>query len=184
VSDLIRIAVVIAVVVYVIGRQLRGEPLRGRRVVLLPVILTVIGIVDLGGNHVAVRPVDVACLVIGGVVAGVIGLAQGAVMRLESRSGTLWGQLPIAGLWLWLLLIVTRLAMAGVADGLDAKVAASSSTILLMLGISRLGQAAAVVSRARSAGIPFAPEKDGQSFLPGLTGSSTTGHGENPRDER
>ena len=42
-SEVIRVLVVIAVIGYVIGRQLMGEPLRGKRVVLLPVILAVAG---------------------------------------------------------------------------------------------------------------------------------------------
>jgi hypothetical protein len=40
VSEVIRVLAVIAVIGYVIGRQLMGEPLRGKRVVLLPVVLT------------------------------------------------------------------------------------------------------------------------------------------------
>jgi hypothetical protein len=179
VSDFIRIIAVLAIVAYVIGRQLVGEPLRGKRVVLLPVILTVIGFFDLGGHNTPVRPVDVACLVIGGVVVAGIGLAQGAALRLESRNGSLWGQMPIKGLWLWLLLVGSRIVMTVIASGMNAHVAASSSTILLMLGISRLGQATAVLPRAMSAGIPFAPEKDGSSYLSGLTGSGGTRYPEN-----
>ena len=168
-SDFFSVIAVIAVVGYVISRQLTGEALRGKRVVLLPVILTVIGIADLGSNKVSVRPVDIACLVVGAIVVAGIGALQGAVTRLESRNGSLWGQLPVRGLWLWLLLILARVTMMLVADGLDAKVAASGATILLMLGINRLGQAAVVVIRAMAAGIPFAPEKDGRVFLAGLT---------------
>jgi hypothetical protein len=172
VSEPIEIVAVVAIIAYIIGRQLLGEPLRGKRVVLLPAVLTVIGLLDLRSDKLAIRPVDVACLVIGGVVVAGIGLAQGAVMRLESRNGALWGQLPVKGLWLWLLLVGSRVLMTVVADGLDAKVAASSSTILLMLGISRLGQAAVVLPRALPAGIPFAPEKDGTTFLGGRTGQA------------
>ena len=40
-SEVIRVLAVIAVIGYVIGRQLTGQPLRGKRVVLLPVILAV-----------------------------------------------------------------------------------------------------------------------------------------------
>jgi hypothetical protein len=174
VSAAIEIIAGIGIVAYVIGRQLMGEPLRGKRVVLLPVILTVIGVLDLGGSKVHVRPIDIACLVVGGIIVAGIGAAQGLVTRLENRNGHLWGQLPVKGLWLWALLVASRVVMTLVAHGLGAEVAASSSTILLMLGISRLGQAAVVLPRAMSAGIPFAPEKDGASFLAGLTGSAPT----------
>lgn len=170
-SDFITIVAVFAVIGFVIGRQLIGEPLRGKRVVMLPVVLTVIGLTDLGGSHhQPVTPTDIACLVVGGLLVTGIGLAQGCVTRLESRDGALWGQMPVKGLWLWALLIATRLAMTGVAVMLGAHVAASSSTILLMLGINRLAQAAVVVPRAMSAQISFAPEKDGKVFLANLSG--------------
>ena len=169
-SQLLPILAVIAIVVYVIGRQLVGEQLRGKRVILLPAILTVIGVANLAsskGHHIGIA--DVVCLALSAVIAAGIGLAQGRAMRLESRNGALWAQLPVQGLWLWLALLVSRVAMIVVAHGLDAKVAASSATILLMLGINRLAQAAVVVPRSIQAGIPFAPEKDGSVFLANLT---------------
>ena len=176
-SGILPILAVIAVVAYVVGRQLIGEPLRGKRVVLLPAILAVIGIANLGGAHDHghhIQPVDVACLVAGGLVVAAIGVAQGLAMRLESRNGSLWGQLAPKALWLWLLLIASRVVMVAIADGVHAHVAASSATILLMLGINRLGQAAVVVPRALAAGIPFAPEKDGKVFMAGLTAGRPT----------
>jgi hypothetical protein len=68
VSEVIRVLAVIAVIGYVIGRQLMGEPLRGKRVVLLPVVLTVAGAADLGTHGRHVKPADVVFLVISGVV--------------------------------------------------------------------------------------------------------------------
>jgi hypothetical protein len=146
-----------------------GEPLRGRRVILLPVILTAVGVADVGGKgrHLAVA--DIVCLVVGGLIVVAIGLVQGKALRLSSRDGSLWAQMPLNGLWLWLALVGSRVLMTLVASGVDAKVAASSTTIVLMLGINRLAQAAAVVFRARVAGIPFAPEKDGRVLFAGLT---------------
>jgi hypothetical protein len=48
-----------------------------------------------------------------------------------------------------------------------AHVAASTTPLLFTLGLNRLGQAAVIASRAVLAGIPFAPEKDGSTFLSG-----------------
>lgn len=170
-SDFIRIIAVIGIIAFVIGRQLVGEPLRGKRVVVLPVILTVIGLSDLGSRSQPVKPNDIVFLVIGGVLAAGIGVAQGSIMRLESRNGALWGQMPLKALWLWVLLIGSRLLVTGAADVAGAHVAGSTSTILLMLGINRLAQAAVVLPRALSANVPFAPEKDGKTFLAGLSGN-------------
>ncbi|MBO3679145.1 hypothetical protein [Streptomyces sp. NEAU-YJ-81] len=154
----------VAVVVALIARQLRGEALTGRRLMLLPVVLTVIGIADLSRHDRHPTSVDVVCLVIGALLAAGIGAAQGATIRLERRAGVLWARMPAVGLWLWALLVVTRVGMMAVAHVVDANVAASSATILLMLGVNRLGQALVLVPRVMSSGMVFAPERDGRTF--------------------
>lgn len=162
---MLEVLAVIAIVVYVIGRQLLGESLRGKRVVLLPAILTIVGLTRLGGSGHHVHALDVACLVAGGVIAAAIGAGQGAVMRLEHRDGGLWGRMPVSGLLLWVALVCSRLAMTVLASALGAHVAASTAPIVLMLGVNRLGQAAVITRRALASGIPFAREKDGSVFL-------------------
>ncbi len=84
--------------------------------------------------------------------------------RLERRDGYLWAQLPKQGLWLWGGLLVSRLAVTGIAHVTGAHVAAGTTAILLMLGLNRAAQALVVAPRAIAAGIPFAPEKDGTVF--------------------
>lgn len=158
---MIDVLAVIAIAALVIGRQLMGEPLRGKRVVLLPAVLTVVGLTRLHGHGHSPGAADVALLVAGGVVAVAIGLAQGAVVRLSERDGGLFGQMPARGLWLWAALIATRLLTTALAHASGAHVAASSAPILLMLGLNRLGQAAVIAGRAHLAGIAFAPEPDG-----------------------
>lgn len=173
-SEVLRVLAVIAIVAYVIGRQLNGEPLRGKRVVLLPAILAVIGVIDLSKHGHHVQPADVVCLVISSIIAVSIGLLQGRMMRLESRNGALWGQMPVRSLCLWALLVGSRLIMTVIALAIGAKVAGSSAPIVMLLGINRLGQAAIVMRHALATGIPFAPEKDGKTFLAGkITGPAS-----------
>jgi hypothetical protein len=174
------VLVVIAIIGYVIGRQLLGEPLRGKRVVVLPVILAVAGAADLGTHGHHVRPADVVCLVISGLIVVTIGLLQGRKMRLESRNGALWGQMPVRGLWLWVLLVASRLIMTVIALAVGAKVAGSSAPIIMLLGINRIGQAVIVMRHALATGIPFAPEKDGRSFLSGVLSGQVGGAGSRP----
>lgn len=154
----------VAVVVALIARQLRGEALTGRRLMLLPVVLTVIGIADLSRHGRHPTTIDVVCLVVGALLAAAVGAAQGTTIRLERRAGVLWARMPAAGLWWWVLLVVTRVGMMVVAHLVGAKVAASSATILLMLGVNRLGQALVLVPRVMSSGMEFAPERDGRTF--------------------
>jgi hypothetical protein len=168
VSPLVEVVAGIAVVGYVIGKQLRGEPLRQKRVVLLPVVLTVVGALQLGGGAHPVGPLDLALLVPGAVAAIGIGLGQGWMMQLEPRNGTLWGRMPVRSLWLWLALISSRLLLTGLAVALGASAAAATTTILLMLGLNRLGQAAVIVLRAQAAGIPFTPEEPSREGYAGI----------------
>ena len=165
----LEIIAVIGIIGFIIFRQVQGEPLRGKRAVLLPAILTVIGVTDLHGTNGAhLGTADITALVIGTAGSALIGLAFGAVMRLEARGGYLWAQLPMRWLWLWGAMVAWRLVAFGLADAMHAHVAASSSTLLFSLGVNRLAQAAVIVPRAMAMGVPFAPEKDGQTFLSGL----------------
>jgi hypothetical protein len=160
VSTVLTVAAVVAVIIYVISRQLKGEPLRAKRVLVLPAVLAVVGLVDLNGSK-GVNGADIACIAASALMAAGIGAAQGARMRLEHRDGGLWGQMPVRSLWLWGALILSRLAVAVVAVPLGAHLASSTGSILLVLGLNRLAQALVITLRATAAGIPFAAEKDG-----------------------
>jgi len=162
--SLLTVVVAVGLIAYLIGQQVAGTALRGKRVVALPAVLTVIGIADISSSKVHPGATDIVLLVIGAVIAIAVGLGLGAMTRLERRDGSLWAQLPMRGLWLWGGLIVSRLVIVGIAHESGASVAAGTSAILLTLGLNRVAQALVVVPRAITAGIPFAPEKDGTVF--------------------
>jgi hypothetical protein len=162
--SLLTVLAVIGIVVYVIGKQLVGSALSGKRLVVLPAVLTVIGIVEISGSKSPLHVIDVVLLVASASIAVAIGAILGAITRLERRDGYLWAQLPKHGLWLWGGLFASRLAITGIADVSGAHLAAGTSAILLTLGLNRVAQALVVVPRAIAAGIPFAPEKDGSVF--------------------
>ena len=164
----LEILAVIAVIGFVIYQQLAGQALRGKRVVLLPVILTVIGFTDLRSSSVHLQSADIVCLVIGAAGSIAIGLGFGAITRLESRNGSLWAQMPVRGLWLWGAMVAWRGVIILLAAGMHAHVAGSTTTLLFTLGLNRLAQAAVIVPRAMAAGVPFAPEKDGKTFMAGV----------------
>ncbi len=158
------VLVAIGIVVYAIGQQLVGSALSGKRVVALPAVLTVIGIIDISSQKSHPHATDIVMLVVSAAIAIATGAGLGAMTRLERRDGHLWAQLPKQGLWLWGGLIISRLVISGVAHAAGAQVAAGTAAILLMLGLNRAAQALVLVPRAIAAGIPFAPEKDGTVF--------------------
>jgi hypothetical protein len=162
----LEIVVAIGVVGFVIYQQVAGGPVQGRRLILLPAVLTVVGFLDLHGAK-NLHPADVVWLTVGAIGSLLIGLAFGAITRLQERDGALWSQLPLRGLWLWAALIAWRALIMVLAAKSGAHVAASTTPLLFTLGLNRLGQAAVVAARGMAAGIQFAPEKDGRTFLSG-----------------
>lgn len=155
----------VAVVALMIASQVKGQALRGKRVLALPAVLLVVGLAGLSNFH-PVSPLDVALIGTSVLVAVVIGTAQGRCMHLEERDAGLWGRMPAGGLWLWAALILSRLLVTVVAVALGAKAASSTDAVLLVLGVNRLAQAGVVTLRALAAGVAFAPEKDGRVFGP------------------
>lgn len=155
------IVVVAVIIAWVIGRQLAGEPLRARRLIGSPIVLTVIGVVDVATSS-EPRPAAAGLVLIaaGLVIAGMTGILQGRRMRLEARHGYLWGQMPASVLWLWAAYFAGRGAVDVIGYAVHAQLATSSAVLLLGVGVNRLAQAAVVAPRALAAGIPFAPETD------------------------
>jgi hypothetical protein len=159
VSGVETIIVVIAIMAYSVGRQIVGEPLRIKRLIGLPAALTVMGIVDVVNSKGAgPTRLDIILILAGCAVNAVIGLGQGRLMNLESRSGYLWGQMPKSVLWWWGAKIASGVILDGIGHALGAGIAVTSAVMLLRLGVNRLGQAAVVAPRALASGIPFAPE--------------------------
>lgn len=167
------VVLVVVIIGFVIFKQVQGEPLRAKRVVLRPLLLTVGGFADLHLTNAHLSSADITCLAIGTAGSAVIGCGFGALIRIESREGYLWGQLPVIGLWLWVLLVGWRVAVMVIASSMHAHIAASTSTLLFSLGINRLAQAAVLLPRAMAMGVPFAPDAPAGSdrgLLTGLVG--------------
>lgn len=174
--SLLTVVAAIGIIGYVIWQQVAGTALTGRRTVVLPAILTVIGILDLTGHNAHPNTADAVLLVVSAAIAIAVGAGLGLMTRLERRDGYLWARLSKQGLWLWGGLIVSRLIITGIAHATGAHIAAGTTAILLVLGLNRVTQALVIVPRAVAAGIPFAPEKDGKVFGAGWF-AQTNGRG-------
>jgi hypothetical protein len=84
------VLVAIGIVVFVIGQQVVGSTVSGKRLVVLPAVLTMIGILDISGQRSHPDAMDIVLLVVSAVIAIAIGVGLGAMTRLERRDGHLW----------------------------------------------------------------------------------------------
>lgn len=154
-SNLLEIVALAAAVAYVVISQVRGQSLQAKRLVMVPAVLIVIGTMGLAGMP-GFRAADMACITASALVAVATGVGQGAMTRIEARAGAAWGKLPPRGLWLWAALILSRVAVMVVAHNIGAEAAASLDSVVVVLGVNRLAQAAAIVARAGRAGLQLA----------------------------
>ncbi len=151
------ILLVVAAVGYVLWSRMKGQPLKLKRLLVLPAILTVLGITDLTGSSAPhLTPKDIAFLVIGAVISAVLGAARGATIELYPQRGELWQRYRRITVGLWITLIATKLVVLVIASAVGASAGGGTSSLLLCLGVSLLAEAAIVGPRARSTGLPFA----------------------------
>lgn len=152
---LLNIVIGIALVGYIASKQLRWTRTDRAGVWRLPLILAVIGVINLSSTakNLTVGAPDITMIAIELVVATAIGLVMGRLTvfrvaespdskgrRIEARSGP-------AGAVLWVVLIVVRIGLDVVGGALGAHLLTATGVILLTVAASRA--AAALVMDAR-----------------------------------
>lgn len=142
---------ILALLVNLIVRQVKGQYMDLRRLWGVPVILTVLGVVYLPLTVHGINRADVGLVAIAVIMAVVVGLALGAWTtacrapepdrrgrRVIIRSG--W-----KGGLVWLAFIAARLALQPLAAAWHAPLVTSAGVILILVAIAR-GLMAVVVS--------------------------------------
>jgi membrane protein CcdC involved in cytochrome C biogenesis len=153
--------IAVAVIVLLMVRRFMGEPLEARRLILPPVILVILGgysLSQIDFPAAAQHPVtDGAVLGLGAVVAVLGGVVRGLTVRVFVQNGHVWYRYTLVTLAVWLGLVVLRIGQLFAGRALHADQAVLSAGLLLVLGLSFLGEAAIVGRRAIATGAPFAP---------------------------
>ena len=148
----------LAVVVFFIVRQRKSDRFRERSLIF-PVGLGIYGVILLAdtSKHHALTVASGILLVLSALASVGFGVIRGRTIELFVRGGELWERATwttIAAGWGGLLL--ARVALIGVAAAIGAKVAASPTSIPLMLAITLAAQMLVVRERARATGVPIA----------------------------
>jgi hypothetical protein len=152
VMEIAQILLIVAVLAYVIGRRMVGQPYTPGRALTVPAIMVGYGLFELTKVHVG--PVAVAVLAVETMIGVAFGVVRGLTIRLFERDGYLWYRYTPWTIVLWIVTVAARLGMMiGVrAMGTDLPTA----TLVAALGVSLLGEAAVVLPRARRTGVPMA----------------------------
>jgi hypothetical protein len=186
-SGPVQVVLILAAVCYVMVRRMRGEPAQGKRLLLLPAVLVVLGLSDMPGD--VNGAVSVLFLVATGAISVVLGGLRGVSVRVSERDGVAFVNYTGVTVALWVVNLVVKFganAVLAVLDGHD--VAAVSNSLFLTLGAGMLAEGAVVLIRVLRGGarVMWAAGEDGgphttSPFLDGLRdrvpGGATTGPG-------
>ncbi|MER7582128.1 DUF1453 domain-containing protein [Kitasatospora sp. NPDC097691] len=152
----VHVALIAAVVVVVVVRRLRGEPLNARDLFAPPVVLTGLGAWALLQRH-GLGAGDYAWVAAGAGLGVALGAARGATVRVYEREGVLWQRYTGRTFLVAALSLAVMTGFAALAE--RGGLAPDARPVQLSIGVGFLGEALVVGYRGLSSGVPFAPER-------------------------
>lgn len=155
----IDILLIIVGVGYVLARRMIGQLLEIKSLLVLPVVLTGIGVSDVAHLH-HVDGASVAVLAASVAISVGLGLVRGRTVHLGVRGGALWMRYRVSSVLLWVLNIVLKAALLPVEHAASPHAAsAAGHGLLLAIGLGILAESAVVLVRAMQTDTAVAWEK-------------------------
>jgi len=139
----------IALVLFIIYRQLVKRPVESRQLVVLPLVLAALGLTNLNHEPPATSAA-VSTLVASLASAVVFGLARGVSVRVWQEAGTVLRQGTAITLALWVIAIALRIGIGAIAhrDGVAQSV--TFGELPLFLGVTLAAQNVVIWMRAQA----------------------------------
>lgn len=153
--DVLKTLLVVGLVVYVVARRMMGEPLVARDVYVPPVVL-----VAIGGHGVLeqdLSALDAGWLAVTVLLGVAFGALRAATAVVYPKDGVLWQRYTWKTLVVWVITFAVSLGVGALA--VMAGMHAETRSMPLSIGVGLLGEALVILIRARTAGVPFAPDK-------------------------
>jgi hypothetical protein len=154
-STNVQILLFLAIIVWRLVRKMQERPVKTDAARWrLPLILTGLGAFETislthGAHPVKFDTADVTYLVAVGAVSVVLGLVRGTTVRLADRGGVLTQRYTVLTAFLWLATVAVRLGLDVTAShSFGVASAVTGTSILMMFGLSLLGESAMVTLRA------------------------------------
>lgn len=188
-SGPMEIVLIAAAIGYLLVRRMTGEPAQAKRMLILPVVLTGIGLSDASGQ--VKSTLSLVFLAGTAAVSILLGVLRGASVRISQRGGLVFVRYTGITVLLWALNVAAKLgadlALHAHAPK-DAGVAGNS--LLLTLGVGILAEGLVILYRALRSNhrVMWASGRGGaphqmSPFLDGLR-HNLTHHGNAPRGHR
>lgn len=149
---LLTAAIGVALALLIIYRQLRRQPLEGRRLIILPLVLAVLGLYSLSHKP-PTAGAAVAALVISLASAVVLGLARGGSMHVWLEAGSVLRQGVLLTLVLWIVSIIVRVAIGAIAQRSGVAQSVTVGELPLFLGVTLAAQNVVIWQRAQALGV-------------------------------
>jgi hypothetical protein len=144
----VNIAIYAGLIGFVLYRQMTPQPLRGRRLVLLPAALGLLGLQQLGRQHLAADFGTVGFLSFNLSVSFAAGVWRGTTFRVWSEGGTLMTKGTLVTLVAWGVLIAIRLPFAYVSHVANLSQGLVVGELLLALAATFAAQNAVIWLRS------------------------------------
>lgn len=145
----IEILLVIALVGYMLIRRLLGQPAEAKRMLLLPAVLTVIGLSS--ANGVLHDPVQLSFLVVTTLVGVGVGGLRGLSVKVFVNDGIVHMRYTGITILLWVVNIVVKLGGNFLLSAVDTQ-ANGGNTLMLTLGAGLLMEGLVVLAKAMRTG--------------------------------
>jgi cell division protein FtsW (lipid II flippase) len=140
----VEVVLIAAVVVFVMARRLMGEPAVGKRLLLLPVILGVIGLTQASVHSVSA----VVFLAASAALSVMFGLLRGLTIRTYEQNGIVMLRYTAMTIVLWVASIAARFAAGFVMNLIDLDAAQAGNGLMLVVGAGLLAEGLVVMSKA------------------------------------
>jgi len=143
------IAIAAALIVFVLAKRVRGEAVREpKKLFLLPIVVGVIGVQNV--THAKVNTIDIVVIAAGAALSLGLGLLRGKFDRVTLVNGSPFMSWSAASVAVFAGNVLAKLALDAVGVAAGGTTAALTSSILLSLGLTLLGEAAVVWFRSQS----------------------------------
>jgi len=136
-SGPVEIVLIIAAVGYVLARRLMGEPAVGKRLLVLPVVLGLIGLTQVTQVTSAV----IVSLVASALLSVVFGVLRGVSVRTYEQNGLVMVRYTVTTIALWVLSIAARFALGFL-------IGSSTTGLMFVVGAGLLAEGLVVMWKA------------------------------------